>query len=89
MSVGIVIEKVQNYAMLEDHVLVEMVHSGDEKSLEYLINKYQNLVRGKARKYFLIGAEKEDIVQEGMIGPYKAIRTKSYRSAAHRTQITE
>lgn len=38
--------------MLEDHVLVEMVHSGDEKSLEYLINKYQNLVRGKARKYF-------------------------------------
>lgn len=52
MSVGIVIEKVQNYAMLEDHVLVEMVHSGDEKSLEYLINKYQNLVRGKARKYF-------------------------------------
>ena len=74
MSVGIVIEKVQNYAMLEDHVLVEMVHSGDEKSLEYLINKYQNLVRAKARKYFLIGAEKEDIVQEGMIGLYKAIR---------------
>ena len=42
--------------------------------LDYLINKYRNFVRAKARSYFLIGADREDIVQEGMIGFYKAIR---------------
>jgi RNA polymerase sporulation-specific sigma factor len=42
--------------------------------LEYLINKYKNFVRAKARTYFLIGADREDIIQEGMIGLYKAIR---------------
>lgn len=41
---------------------------------EYLLNKYRNFVRAKARSYFLIGAEREDIIQEGMIGLYKAIR---------------
>ena len=41
---------------------------------EYLLHKYRNFVRGKARSYFLIGAEREDIIQEGMIGLYKAIR---------------
>ena len=43
-------------------------------ALEYLLNKYKNFVRSKARSYFLIGADHEDIVQEGMIGLYKAIR---------------
>jgi RNA polymerase sigma-H factor len=43
-------------------------------ALEYLINKYRNFVRAKARSYFLIGADREDIIQEGMIGLYKAIR---------------
>ena len=46
---------------------------GDE-ALDYLINKYRNFVRSKARSYFLIGADREDIVQEGMIGFFKAIR---------------
>lgn len=41
---------------------------------EFLLHKYRNFVRGKARSYFLIGAEREDIIQEGMIGLYKAIR---------------
>ena len=48
-------------------------HEGDE-ALDYLINKYRNFVRSKARSYFLIGADREDIVQEGMIGFFKAIR---------------
>lgn len=43
-------------------------------ALEYLISKYRNFVRAKARSYFLIGADREDIIQEGMIGLYKAIR---------------
>ena len=46
----------------------------NEDALVYLINKYRNFVRAKARSYFLIGAEREDIIQEGMIGLYKAIR---------------
>ncbi|AYV68841.1 MULTISPECIES: RNA polymerase sporulation sigma factor SigH [Niallia] len=63
-----------NYMELEDEVLVELVHQGESDALDYLIQKYRNFVRAKARSYFLIGADKEDIVQEGMIGLYKAIR---------------
>ncbi|WP_372442177.1 RNA polymerase sporulation sigma factor SigH [Metabacillus bambusae] len=63
-----------NYAKLGDKILIEMAQSGDSEALAFLINKYQNFVRMKARPYFLIGADKEDLVQEGMIGLYKAIR---------------
>lgn len=62
------------YLELEDEDIVEAVHNGDSEALDFLINKYRNFVRAKARSYFLIGADKEDIVQEGMIGLYKAIR---------------
>lgn len=62
------------YLQLDDDVLVDLVHNGDSEALDYLIHKYRNFVRAKARTYFLIGADKEDIVQEGMIGLYKAIR---------------
>jgi RNA polymerase sporulation-specific sigma factor len=64
----------EHYFQLEDEELVELVHSGDSEALDYLIQKYRNFVRAKARSYFLIGADKEDIVQEGMIGLYKAVR---------------
>lgn len=63
-----------NFEQMEDEYLVEYVREGDGAALEYLINKYKNFVRAKARSYFLIGADHEDIVQEGMIGLYKAIR---------------
>jgi len=59
---------------LSDEIVVEMAKDGDDAALEYLINKYKNFVRAKARSYFLIGADREDIIQEGMIGLYKAIR---------------
>ena len=62
------------YISLEDDQLVMLVREGDEVALEYMINKYKNFVRAKARSYFLIGADREDIIQEGMIGLYKAIR---------------
>jgi RNA polymerase sporulation-specific sigma factor len=65
---------VSDYELMEDESLVELVHEGDSSALEYLINKYKNFVRAKARSYFLIGADREDIIQEGMIGLYKAIR---------------
>ncbi|MBX6352480.1 MAG: RNA polymerase sporulation sigma factor SigH [Thermoflavifilum sp.] len=57
-----------------DEELVEAVQNGDDEALEFLIHKYRNFVRAKARSYFLIGADREDIVQEGMIGLYKSIR---------------
>ncbi|TVX95662.1 RNA polymerase sporulation sigma factor SigH [Cohnella terricola] len=63
-----------DYDFKADEDIVEFVRLGDSGALEYLINKYRNFVRAKARSYFLIGAEREDIVQEGMIGLYKAIR---------------
>ncbi|WP_409299076.1 RNA polymerase sporulation sigma factor SigH [Peribacillus sp. SCS-26] len=59
---------------MEDEPLVELVHKGDSDALDFIIQKYRNFVRAKARTYFLIGADKEDIVQEGMIGLFKAIR---------------
>ncbi|MCM3113348.1 RNA polymerase sporulation sigma factor SigH [Lederbergia lenta] len=62
------------YELIEDEKLVELVHKGESDALDYLIKKYRNFVRAKARSYFLIGADREDIVQEGMIGLYKAIR---------------
>ena len=57
-----------------DEELALPAQQGDDAALEYLLNKYKNFVRSKARSYFLIGADHEDIVQEGMIGLYKAIR---------------
>lgn len=62
------------YDTLYDEEVVDLVRMGDSDALEYLINKYKNFVRAKARSYFLIGADREDIVQEGMIGLYKSIR---------------
>jgi RNA polymerase sporulation-specific sigma factor len=57
-----------------DEEIVHLAKDGEVKAQEYLINKYKNFVRAKARSYFLIGADREDIIQEGMIGLYKAIR---------------
>lgn len=58
---------------LDEEIVIE-AKKGNIRAQEYLINKYQNFVKAKAKSYFLIGADKEDIYQEGMIGLYKAIR---------------
>lgn len=65
---------VDSYGSMTDEEIVQLCHDGDPEAEEYLLNKYKNFVRSKARSYFLIGADHEDIVQEGMIGLYKAIR---------------
>lgn len=57
-----------------DEDIVTEAKNGNSLALEFLINKYKNFVKAKARSYFLIGADREDIIQEGMIGLYKAIR---------------
>ena len=60
---------------LTDEQLISQVKQGEQKALTYLLGKYKELVNVKVSKYFMIGAEKEDIVQEGMIGLFKAIKT--------------
>jgi RNA polymerase sporulation-specific sigma factor len=57
-----------------DEVLVERARSGDDRAIETLLQRYRHYARAKARTYFLAGADKEDIVQEGMIGLFKGIR---------------
>lgn len=57
-----------------DEIIVESAKTGNNQALDFIIKKYKNFVRAKARSYFLIGADREDIIQEGMIGLYKAIR---------------
>lgn len=66
--------RVDNFQEITDEEVAIYAKDGDELAIEYLINKYKNFVRVKAKSYFLIGAEREDIIQEGMIGLYKAIR---------------
>ena len=66
--------KEQIYKSAKDEELVLMAQDGDEAAQEYLLDKYKSLVRAKSRAYFLIGADSEDIIQEGMIGLYKAVR---------------
>ena len=65
----------EKYALMTDEQVVIMANEEESgTALEYILHKYKNFVRAKARSYFLIGADKEDIVQEGMIGLYKAVR---------------
>lgn len=63
-----------DFDVQSDEDIVSEAKEGDSTALEFLINKYKNFVKAKARSYFLIGADREDIIQEGMIGLYKAIR---------------
>ena len=62
------------FAGQTDEQVVTLAQQGDAVAVEYLLGKYKNFVRSKARSYFLIGADHEDIVQEGMIGLFKAVR---------------
>lgn len=65
----------KNYPELTDEQLVNLAQDGDEIAEEFLIRKYKDVVRSKAHQYFMVGADSEDIVQEGMIGIFKAIRS--------------
>lgn len=63
-----------NYKNMSDEDLITIIKSGDKFALEFLIEKYKELVNMKVSKFFMIGAEKEDIVQEGLIGLFKAVK---------------
>lgn len=68
------VEVIAGFEHLTDEELLTLIHIGNADALDYLITKYRLFVKAKARTYFLIGADKEDIIQEGMIGLYKAVR---------------
>ena len=70
-----------NFNTMSDEELISLIKSDNKDALNYLINKYKELVYMKVSKYFIIGAEKDDIYQEGMIGLYKAI--KSFKADKH------
>jgi RNA polymerase sporulation-specific sigma factor len=76
------------YLDMTDEALIAAARGGDRTAEDMLYEKYKHFIRGRARSYFLVGADREDIIQEGMIGLYKAIRdfnaekTGSFRSFA-------
>ncbi len=63
------------YNNLTDEQIIEKIHQGDQEALAFILEKYKELVNVKVGKYFIVGAEKEDTIQEGMIGLYKAIKS--------------
>ena len=71
-----------DYSTLKDEDVIGLVREGDALAQDFLLNKYKTFVKTKARAYFLIGADREDIIQEGMIGLYKAIRDYSSQKNA-------
>ncbi len=71
-----------DYSALKDEDVIGLVREGDALAQDFLLNKYKTFVKTKARAYFLIGADREDIIQEGMIGLYKAIRDYSSQKNA-------
>ena len=60
---------------LEDNEIIKKINNGDKNALNYLLEKYTDIVNMKSGKYFMVGAEKEDIMQEGLIGLFKAIKS--------------
>lgn len=64
----------EKYGNLTDEQIISQIKEGNEEALSFLLEKYKDLVNSKVGKYFIIGAEREDIIQEGMIGLYKAIK---------------
>lgn len=67
-------QEYSNYNQMSDDEIVNQAQQGSDLAVEYLIRKYKNFVKAKASSYFLVGGDREDIIQEGMLGLYKAIR---------------
>ncbi len=62
------------YAVYSDEELICRLHDGEHEITEYILDKYKNMVKAKAKTMFILGADKEDLIQEGMIGLFKAMR---------------
>ena len=76
----------KSFASFSDEDLVSMAQQGDDKALDYLLGKYIVYVRSKSLSYYIVGADRDDIIQEGMIGLFKAVRDfSSERGVSFRT----
>lgn len=64
----------REYSQLGDGELIDRLRGGDSRIMDYIMDKYKNLVRSKAKSMYILGADSEDLIQEGMIGLFKAIR---------------
>lgn len=79
-------EKDDRYQELSDEELIDNLRGGEEAVMDYICDKYKNLVRNKAKSMFILGGDSEDLIQEGMIGLFKAVRDyDSGRDASFRT----
>ncbi len=72
----------KRYEDISDEEIIALIRMDDRMAMDYLIGKYKNLVRKKAKALFLIGGDRDDLIQEGMIGLYKAIRDYQKEKAA-------
>lgn len=64
----------EDYSVYSDEKIIDMFRNGNEDSIDFLMNKYKGMVKKKARTMFLVGGDTDDLIQEGMIGLYKAVR---------------
>lgn len=64
----------KDYSVYSDEKIIDMFRNGNEDSIDFLMNKYKGMVKRKARTMFLVGGDTDDLIQEGMIGLYKAVR---------------
>lgn len=62
------------YAQYTDDELIDRLRRGESQIMDYLFDKYKNLVRSKAKSMFILGADRDDLIQEGMVGLFKAVR---------------
>jgi len=63
-----------DYEQISDEELIDRLRNGEEQITDYICDKYKNLVRSKAKSMFILGGDNEDLIQEGMIGLFKAVR---------------
>ena len=78
--------KREKYANLSDEELISLIRDGDKDALDILMDKYKDMVLGKARSMFILGGDSDDLIQEGMLGLFKAVRDYDCgRDASFRT----
>lgn len=79
-------DTMKDYTQYTDEELLDMLRSGEEEVMDFLVDKYKSMVRQKARVLYLVGGEQDDLIQEGMIGLFKAVRDyRKEKDASFRT----
>ena len=66
--------KAEEYKEIPDEELIGMIRDGDRQAMDFLMDKYKDMVKSRARSMFILGGDSQDLIQEGMIGLFKAIR---------------